>query len=809
MDEIRAQFEHAINATPLSEKGRARLLKLGVDLKNKDTLAKYKSRFFKYIYVQPFTISGISKDELLYGGEYDEEREAEVVFGREAEREADRQQQKKRFESDLIHGEKNTFMVTGTAGCGKTTYINYLFECVLSQEKASELVVLDIENSQEVRKILNFCGIVCDLTENFQSLVGRFLSAIIFQLNRLLGKKNEESLDEYSMRIFELFVTYSDKFLGERADRPPDTPQVTEFFSLLDEFAIKKYKYNDFGRKIKAFVDKNSILSNKIEIFFHIFLRVLLCQTPNGSKNTRISYVVAIDNIERLLIDEGSRDPIVVQERDLNDVLVNVQDAVRETNEILNVPLRELLIIIFSVRDTTIKLSTTLQQIDDNNAPLEISQWFDGQAIYERKLRAYLPKEMQERIKDDVLFKAFNTIMNDKNSLSGLYHVLLNMYNHNKRRLPQVLGEIILTSGNTEIVKEYLKWWEVATSKRGNTHIKYLCRKAILRLFYNRYDLRGLYERFGVDRDAGRGDYATYARKALTYLYQNNPINRKDDAENYIMLQQLIKDIINPANAPGFAGIGRNDLPQLAKMLYLMTDIKMLPYNWSPLVEIISTGNKPFTENTLLEALKDLDNNCREYKIKITDAGRSYALLNADFEYFACRYYYEVRCPLFSNATTKRNKDNNYYCLDIIQTVRKNAIECIKKMINIDGQFFQTATNQNMYAQMLDRKLLFLEKPHPVRIVRHHVGYLEAYKRFIDQNMKLDENTKTEISQGIFNEIRNYIKEVWELLRINNVDPVKRFETPFDDIDGWIAKAKQQYLDKHTEEENDMVDRRD
>jgi hypothetical protein len=780
IEKLRAQFDHAINATPFSEKGRSHLSELGIDLNE-----YARKNFFKHIYVQPFTTYEISND--------DSDGEEEEVFGREKEKEADSKQQKEQFETKLIHREEDVFMMTGTAGSGKTTYLNYLFECVLSRERASELVILDIENTQEVRKILYFCNAVCDLSEDFQSLTGRFMSAIIFQLNRFLEKKNEEKLDDYRTKILGLLIAYSDKFQSDRPNKVPETPRVTEFFDILDKFAISSDSYEEFGKKIKDFVDKNSKLPDKIEIFFLIFLRVLLCQQQNESAKSRLSYVVAIDNIERL-IDEDSNDPIVIQEQDLKGALKAVQDAVRETNDILNIPLRRSVIIIFSVRDTTVKLSTTLQQIDENNDALKISQWFDAQEIYERKFNAYLPKETQEKIRNDILFKAFNTIMNDKRSIRGLYHVLSNMYNHNKRRLPQILRDIILTNGNTDVVKEYLEWWNIASSKKGTAHIRYLCRKAILRLFYNRYDLRDLFKKFGVDREGNRGDYATYARKVLTYLYQNNPTNNMNDAENYITLQKLVKDVIKPANASDFTGIRRNDLPQLAKMLYLMTDIMMLPHNWSPLVEIISADNIPFTESSLLEALTDLKNNCREYKIKITDAGRSYALLNADFEYFACRYYYVRRWPLLFSATTQKN-DNDYLCLDIIRNVRKNAEDCIKKIIDLDGQFFQTAENQNMYTQMLDRKLLFLGKPHPVRIARLHVGYLEAYKRFIDQDAKLDNNTKNEISTGISNEIRNYVKAISELLEVNRTDPIKHFEAPFDNINGWIAQAQQQYLD--------------
>lgn len=131
-------------------------------------------------------------------------------------------------------------------------------------------------------------------------------------------------------------------------------------------------------------------------------------------------------------------------------------------------------------------------------------------------------------------------------------------------------------------------------------------------------------------------------------------------------------------------------------------------------------------------------------------------------------------------------------------------------MIFLDGQFFQTDTNQNMYTQMLDRNLLFLGKPHPVRIARVHVGYLEAYKQFIDQNAKLDSNTRNEISIGISNEIRDYVKTISELLEINRTDPIKHFEAPFDNIDGWIAQAQQKYLNiEHPKAGNNVANRCD
>jgi len=786
---IRCKFNHAINATPFSEKGRGHLNQLGAFDLTKNGIANLRKKFYTEIYVQPSVSAQLDVNTEEYNAE------EKLVFGKKTEDYSIRQRHKELFESNILNGNEAIFMLTGSPGSGKTTYLNWLFDNIINNSQNKELTMIDIENTQEVRNVIYFCDFVYDLSQKFHCLSGRFVSAVIFQLNQLLRKQAFEGEDEYKYRMLELIEKYKNIFCDKDKNIPPDAVEISSFFNILETFVCSSDKYSEFASQIKQFITSIEGLESKkeIETYFMLFIRVLLCQPKNDINNSNKSYIVAIDNIERLL-DGGTDEPIVVQEKDLEACIRAIKNAIENTDSILNAKgyfLRNSLIVIFSVRDTTIKLFTSIQDIDNGNEPLDISDWFDAQNVYDNKFAAYLTPEEQSVIKSDVIYNGFNTILGDKRAESGLYTVISNMYNHNKRRIPEVLREIVLTPKNIEVVQEYLKWWEYSFEKgvHEKGYIRHLCRKAILRLFYNRFAWKGLYRRFGVGTIDGNLDYASYARKVLTFLREKNPKNKRNDSENYVSLNELVKGVLMPTNAMGYSGINSHEFIHLSKMLHLMTDVEMVPHYWAPLVEIIIVGKEEFNNDVLLTALHESES-CYEHKIKITDAGRTYALLNSDFEYFASRYT-ENRSPLIFSGNLK--KENGIYpCLEIIKNTRSATISCMKKLIEFDRQTFQqSAGSISICEQMKYRNLLMFDIPHPVRIARQHIGYLEHYRWFVDSESGLDDPNRKEVCEGITNEIAEYEKEIRDLLQKDKNYTMKYFPSiqhmDYSTFESWVG----------------------
>jgi len=110
---------------------------------------------------------------------------------------------------------------------------------------------------------------------------------------------------------------------------------------------------------------------------------------------------------------------------------------------------------------------------------------------------------------------------------SGLYHVIYDMYNGDIRRISEALRQVIGLPINADLVlSEYVRWWDYSRSRgismTERTAIRYLCRKSVLRVFYNLFAHQGLFDRLGVGKTLQIEEKSSYARKILTYLYQKN-----------------------------------------------------------------------------------------------------------------------------------------------------------------------------------------------------------------------------------------------------------------------------------------------
>jgi hypothetical protein len=585
--DIRDKFYTAINATPLSEKGKERLKALGFDVSS-NNLNNLRNFFYEKIYVPPFSTS----NEMI--GAFKENSDETLVFGKDEEHFQIRQKRKIDFETDVKNNKEAVFMIIGPAGSGKTTYLNWLFDKELNRTNQQKLIIIDIENKTEVRKVVRFCDDDYDIKNKFNTLSGRLSSAILCKINKCIMRLPAENIKEYKKRLLNICENYEKIF--RFIDAPGESPLIKELFALIKEYSCNVQTAVNFTRSIFTIIDKIEISNDKekIDLYFQILIKILLCQLSCKISLDIKSYVIAIDNIERL-IDEDNNEAIIIQENDLKDFVIAIKKTIEAIDGILNVngySLKNKLSIILSLRDTTIKLVSSRQNIDDGNYPLNIKDWNDAQKIYNNKCKNYLSKEDIKSIDDDLICKTFNYIMEDKKRGSGLYYIIMNMYNHDLRRIIDAIKHIISLPLNANVVlKDYILWWNYSSDDEADntekTIIKFLCRKAVLRLFYNLFEHQGVFTRLGTGNSSQLETKASYARKILSFLYQQNPKELYDEQENYFNLHLLVCNVLRPSNTAGYNGINDSEFINFADILFQMIDITMLPNFWSPLISLI------------------------------------------------------------------------------------------------------------------------------------------------------------------------------------------------------------------------------
>jgi hypothetical protein len=760
-------LSQAIKATPFSEEGRDCLRNLGLNINNTDE--QLKSDFINNVYVEPF-YSEKSKDaEVTDEEEYDEELAG--LFNREDEIIDNNIKQKIKFEEELDNKIRNIFMITATAGSGKTTYLNRLF---IEKQKESRVLILDIENTREIQRNVRILDNALELGTIYDIFVGRVISALLYQINQCIRRETQEPMETYKKRMKSFADCYK-KVFSERDKNPNceriDISKISNIFKTLFNFAeddssdLEKLSLDliQYFKKIIILDNDNSHKQIIINLF-NILFRLLYCKQETNRSIPQFCFI-AVDNIERI-IGADTREPVFTGEHEVSLIIRAITESVEDTDQFIS-SFHDYFIVLLSMRNISSAKYLTDQEADQS-APLDISKWFDAEKIYSNKVKIYYPNKDKEQLKSNYIYKAFMTILNDKYRKAGLYRVLLKMYNFNKRRIPIVLLEHVLNlNNNAPIVRQYLEMWERSSdelkkskSEKDRTLIwsyRYLCRKSIMRLLYNHYDNKELWESLKIGNYKGVGEFASYTRRILTFLSARHFNDGSDNNTNYSHLADLVNNVIKPVSVPDINKIDDKYFEQLAEILYRMSDIHMVPFIWSPLVELIINNNQKLRAETIRDALRESQNN-QNYRITITDAGEIYALLNVDFEYFAVRYYPDNRGPLFAKANLMKiidGKEETFECLRIIRSVREETKKCIKELMEYDYKYFFQTNNPRPYERMYNGDYLIRENPHPVRLVRNHVGYLDAFRNYISY---LDDNTITNKDKEVI--IKEVSKEI-------------------------------------------------
>ena len=708
-------------ATPLTIEGQNSLIRINRNVS--------KEEFLDNCYVHPFTsleknTAGIESED--FGFDFDDSYWENVNFNR-------RMFDKERFEANFYSSSSSLFLIKGMAGSGKTTYLNNL----LLRVDNGISYICDFEKTRRAIRLLDGAF---DMGSRYEKTIWKFISIVLPQVDYLLCKRASSDSD-YCCVLENLSIIYKNYFVNYLDDEPfLDDKEFRGFFDILQNHSIKDSSYDSFGKDIRIYFEKlfcehDDNPSEAIKCVFGILMRLFFCFSKTENYNNK-RFICAIDNIERYI------DDTLIQDAELKNILTAIKDALSDFSYIQNRVFHKTgfnylstFAIIVAMRDTSVNLSRSIHFFDEQLCDLDISDWFDSSCVFSRKTEYF--SDICNSIENDTCYTAFRNIISDFSiSVWSSRNLVTMMYNHNHRRIANNVI-IALARSPESVIELYNRNWTTAL-REGNRSQKYLCRMLVFRILLNYSQEKNYLDRLLLANvDAHNRDSVSYARKITSYL-QNKAIS--DDGEVYISFPEIIKSILQK---PFFSemDVSETEIKDLANVLFTMSLSRSIDTNWNALIVIKFGYNTSCSANELSEKMiclwkeytenKSIIENTDEYAIKITTAGNIYAQIVPTFEYYACRSD-KIHRPLI--AITNNNEFE-----ELLSIVMKSAFSDIDSIIKEDMTFIRSMGQKETDFTSLYDDVYWLYKSknrnspdvHPMRIIKHHIGYLENYREYI------------------------------------------------------------------------------
>ena len=721
-------------ATPLGRKGREALQNLKTDINPDD--------FFDNIYVQPFNSlkdeNSLPEEDIGKSPEeYISESTYEILtqFRFDRDKYVRLEGERKYFEKCFIDNlSKALYIITGAAGCGKTTYFHHLWhKMAKNHTNTVKLYFCDLEESYISFSFLKKMPESFSRENNVCIFVGFILNEILHNIfyTETIDENNNEIHKKFIGSIVEIYNKYFN-IVDSKTPRPDDLQQAL-LFNELNECHINEMNRKDFFERFGKYVIQqiDSFIKNKeevlaVEFVFGIVIRMFFCL----SKITGNKYICAIDSIEHYISNSKRR----LQNTEITNIIEGIKKATdnirARLDEIRKVenPYTPFYGIIIMMRDTSEKIVHLTDQQDEyghrETISVDVSEWFDAKSIIDNKEK-YFIKYIGA---NDQTVKA--VIDNVKNDLStyrwGLHGMITRMYNYNQRGIADCLVKALSVKKNDKLEWFNEKWSEALKLK--SDVLKYMCRQYIFRILLDYVEDTNYFS--GI-MAASNGDVnsesTSYARKISTVLHNWSLINGK----NYASFNYLVKSVL-VTKENTFPS--KQNIRDLAKILCLMNEPDTEKTHWNALIEIKFNPNEEYNENSLCTALlHDFNNNkinsTENYGVRVRTSGSFFADIVPEFEYFSCRLMLDNKKryrPLFELANLKKNKKNEFCCVETIREVRKHTFDCINAVIVREKDM-----PKDKIHWLYKRKRNISANVHPLRIFIQHIGYLENFQDYL------------------------------------------------------------------------------
>ncbi len=640
-------------------------------------------------------------------------------------------------------GNTKVYTISGNAGTGKTTFINYLKYI----ERKSKWVILDLAIAD---KFITWFGDIETTIENFDSPYKKMYAVILNNMYNLLFGMTSDDTEKSISRIYKalnvICESYKNKFLNTF---PAGGTFFNELCEIIDSNQTELNIVKQTALFFKVYFDKKEKELTEENLFnktLDVYLLILRC------KNSDKTYIITFDNLERFINNKE------IYNKDVDKIRKTLNEYSKKINKANNCNNGKFKFIMAIRTNTARMCDSNLQSSDELASDLDINGWFSTDSIIKKKKDWY--KELKsvnneiKRLNDEIIL--LEQITGDlrrcaDNVLTGLKLQIDPLFNFNTRLIVDFFGILLESPSKQKYIKIYNELWKCDTAIS-----RFAARSIIKGLILqelnendNLFKHLKAYCDENVNNERGLG--LGHSRKILTLLYNHTISGAR---ENKLEINDVISDLFAVSKSKdSWNVISLKQQENIAEILYYMNSYNRKDNDW---IQFIDMQYEKSEENVTLEnyneLLEKLNVNSQKFTLRITHAGEAYLkYIVSSFEYFAVRYS-DTYVPLFSTLPTKSTMGKkinvkDLECIKILDHVSENAINCIKHL-----------------RRDRDIKIILKAKQsgklHKHRIIEQHKGYINNFIEFIIKYI-----TKESMSETAQ---KNYLSVIEECVNIRN-----------------------------------------
>lgn len=646
----------------------------------------------------------------------------------------------KAFMNWLKTQQDNVYYVRGDAGTGKSVYLHWLKYQAEHRniENGWKWAIVDIAESNNSVKILD----VSIRIPRFELIYYKVISTIIksiekeLYLEKTLGRAiDHEKTAKRFQNIYDIFQRELDPFYPDHI--------IRDFFLNLPLKAESEKTYKQLSEDCGRYVANmfKNILDDydqyeALQFCLQIYLYILKCLYP------QTKYVVAIDNVERIIGDDEIFNIDLVE---FASSLRTIQNSIIGNNECL----RNFYKLVVFMRNTSVRMLTPQQITDIHASTHDMSDWFDVETIISNKLKWYENHGETLEASEEII-NILRDNINENGNLRGLYTKITMIFNNNKRVIIHFLINIFGKESNQPYIKFYSQLRKHEVKGLSNSLTQFAARSIIYRLLLNEMRQDDFFQAImteiesntqNINKNSGVKNYGTvglgYARRILTLAYEYRLMN---PSAPYMLLSDILCRLFGrfDGNISLFYNSENSELrEQIAGILFAMNYYDGRRGDWLQLIDIQYNPNG-ISEHTRIpnvNKMKEiLELGVEKLKVKITTAGVAYLYFIAfSYEYFACKSInsktrmeimggYDIP-PLLCTIPTKeeiiKTRLQDLNCIKTIEVVLIETLRCIIKM----NQGEKQGIDMIPFKKELGKPAV----KHAERIVNSHRGYLDNY----------------------------------------------------------------------------------
>lgn len=630
------------------------------------------------------------------------------------------------------------YTLSGHAGTGKTTYVNYLkYLCT-----DMEWIILDV--AQSTRSI---CWHEDEKTiiknEEFTSPHNKVYAIILHTIKDILFTKINENGDITIDLIYDNIDHLCRNFKSKYASKHPSG---SGFFKKIEKCLLSKEKRDNVVVKIanicKTYFEdlqKSRHVDEAIQVSLDVLTILLRCSHEEEQR-----FIIVFDNIERFITKHE------IYNQDVVDIRKNIISYCAEINERGKIH-RGIFKFLMVVRNSTASMcGERLQSLDELASRLDVSDWFDIDDIVTKKIKWY--KKINSENEDVKLIEQITgdfRVCADKTT-TGLKLQIDPLFNGNTRLIIDFVGEIVELPGNKSILKKYQDYWNV------NTDISKFSARSLIRglLLKHLKDSDNLFKHLKTYTDNPKTSGLGIARKILTILYNHKKVNKETD----MSLEKIVQELFCITDITSIWSNNEFYRKMLAEVLFYMNSYNRRDNDWLQFIDLQykhSEKNIVIADEKILYDM--LSNDLKNFTISIMPAGIAYLkFIVASFEFFSVRYSTEQYRPLFDTIPTidmmeKCSNIRELSCYKTILLVRDKAKECIKLMASDSSLRLYTNVGKS--------------KTHTERIIHQHTTYLDLFMRQVQETYLANDKIAKTVQyqyQNLLDEVK-YIKDTYTI----------------------------------------------